>query len=113
MLLIDVVLFLLKAIGEVYFPDSTELNLFEPIQGKTSYLLVHPTPSHPNPTYSGEYIRLAYRSVNPRPLRDVSGDVVLVTGAGRYSYWVCVGISLRVLKFELVTLRASGFHLNH
>lgn len=30
----------------------------------------------------GEYIRLAYRSVNPRPLRDVSGDVVLVTGAG-------------------------------
>ena len=25
---------------------------------------------------------MAYRSVNPRPLRDVSGDVVLVTGAG-------------------------------
>ena len=38
---------------------------------------------------SGEYIRLAYRSVNPRPLRDVSGDVVLVTGAGgRFSHWL-------------------------
>ena len=31
---------------------------------------------------SGEYIRLVYRSINPRPLRDVSGDVALVTGAG-------------------------------
>ena len=30
----------------------------------------------------GEYIRLLYRSFNPRPLRDVSGEVVLVTGAG-------------------------------
>ena len=35
-----------------------------------------------NQSLPGEYIRLAYRSVNPRPLRDVSGDVVLVTGAG-------------------------------
>ena len=30
----------------------------------------------------GEYIRLLYRSFNPRPLRDVSGEVVLITGAG-------------------------------
>lgn len=30
----------------------------------------------------GEYIRLCYRSFKPRPLRDVAGEVVLVTGAG-------------------------------
>jgi len=30
----------------------------------------------------GEYFRLIYRSVNPRPLRAVIGDIVLVTGAG-------------------------------
>lgn len=30
----------------------------------------------------GEYIRLAYRSFFPRPLRSVAGEVVLVTGAG-------------------------------
>lgn len=30
----------------------------------------------------GEYIRLLYRSFIPRPLRDVAGEVVLVTGAG-------------------------------
>jgi len=29
-----------------------------------------------------EYIRLTYRSFVPRPLRDIGGDVVLVTGAG-------------------------------
>jgi len=29
-----------------------------------------------------EYIRLTYRSLVPRPLRDIGGDVVLVTGAG-------------------------------
>jgi len=29
-----------------------------------------------------EYIRLSYRSFVPRPLRDIGGDVVLVTGAG-------------------------------
>ena len=29
-----------------------------------------------------EYIRLTYRSFVPRPLREVAGDVVLVTGAG-------------------------------
>ena len=29
----------------------------------------------------GEYIRLTYRSFRPRPLRDVAGEVVLVTGA--------------------------------
>ena len=29
-----------------------------------------------------EYIRLTYRSIVPRPLRDIGGDVVLVTGAG-------------------------------
>ena len=47
---------------------------------------------------SGEYIRLAYRSVNPRPLRDVSGDVVLVTGAGGY-------YSLATSKFSQIPLR--------
>lgn len=30
----------------------------------------------------GEYIRLIYRIVTPRPYREVAGDVVLVTGAG-------------------------------
>ena len=30
----------------------------------------------------GEYFRLLYRSFSPRPLRDVAGEVVLVTGAG-------------------------------
>lgn len=30
----------------------------------------------------GEYIRLAYRTYTPRPLREVAGDVALVTGAG-------------------------------
>lgn len=30
----------------------------------------------------GEYIRLTYRSIVPRPLRSVSGEVVLITGAG-------------------------------
>ena len=55
------VLFLLKAIGAIAFL-TRELNV----------LFYH----------AGEYIRLAYRSVNPRPLRDVSGDVALVTGAG-------------------------------
>ena len=30
----------------------------------------------------GEYVRLLYRSFSPRPLRDVAGEVVLVTGAG-------------------------------
>jgi len=29
-----------------------------------------------------EYIRLTYRSIVPRPLRDIGGDVALVTGAG-------------------------------
>lgn len=29
-----------------------------------------------------EYIRLIYRSFRPRPLRDLAGDVVLITGAG-------------------------------
>jgi len=30
----------------------------------------------------GEYIRLGFRSIFPRPLRSVGGEVVLVTGAG-------------------------------
>lgn len=30
----------------------------------------------------GEYIRLTYRTFRPRPLRSVSGEVLLVTGAG-------------------------------
>ena len=55
------VLFLLKAVGEVELFTENSMSCLG---------------------ISGEYIRLAYRSVNPRPLRDVSGDVVLVTGAG-------------------------------
>ena len=30
----------------------------------------------------GEYIRLSFRSIYPRPLRSVKGEVVLITGAG-------------------------------
>ena len=66
---------------------------------------------------------MAYRSVNPRPLRDVSGDVVLVTGAGESEkvlkelqvaintteseyYW----LKLSTIVYCLVPMGTNQFH---
>lgn len=87
-LALDVALFLLKAIGGIENDVNTNSKGWIKQIYQISYIYqvirfrCHMCHVHNIYNISGEYIRLAYRSINPRPLRDVSGDVALVTGAG-------------------------------